>query len=215
MLTRFAQLEPKSTIEARQRGKGLNKTEKVEFEALPGQISALDARLKLLRESFKADAVLRFDDGTGTFTKGYMIGAMVCVCLCNGKDGKKLAACSGLAPGGFAKAVESAGFECASSLVGSGSKEEPWMCAAKQIMQKHEGHKPAQLIERWFSPVVEGFRPNRGVKITFQVRMEEPVTKTLSEPETRTQEFKSGENVPSCAKCQENLPGMYCRTNCG
>jgi len=35
--TRLKQLEPKSTLEARQKGKGLNKAEKAEFEALPGE----------------------------------------------------------------------------------------------------------------------------------------------------------------------------------
>jgi hypothetical protein len=120
-----------------------------------------------------------------------------------------------LAPPGFKKAVLSAGFECASPLVDSGTEQEEWMCAAKQIMQRHEGHKPKQLIERLFYPMVEGFKPGKGPKITFQVRIEDPVEKTLSEPEERTQEFKSGENVPSCSKCQENLPNMYCKTNCG
>lgn len=88
------------------------------------------------------------------------------------------------------------------------------MCAAKQIMQKHEGHKPRQLIERLFYPMIGGFKPSKGPKITSYVRIEDPVTKELAKPKEHTQEFKSGENVPSCSKCQENLSGMYCKTNC-
>ncbi len=205
---RLKQLEFKE--QNKHQGKGPNPTERAELAALPGEISALETKIAALEQFFKTNAVLRLEGRTSTYTKGYMIGVMVCVCT-----GKKLAACSGLAPAGFAKAVLSAGFECASPLVDSGAAQEDWMCAAKQIMQKHAGHKPKHLIERLFYPMVEGFKASKGPEITFHVRIEDPVTKTLSEPQERTQEFKNGDTVPSCSKCQENLPSMYCKTNCG
>ena len=87
---------------AKHLGKGLNSDQKAEITKLQGELAATKAELNPLKSFFKNDAVLRFNSKYDTFTKGYMIGVMICVC-----QGKKLAACSGLAPGGFKKAVES------------------------------------------------------------------------------------------------------------
>jgi len=168
----------------------------------------LDKQINTLDEVFRQKAVLRRSGENLTYTKGYMIGAMICLCT-----GKKLAACSGHAPPGFLNAVESVGFECASPLVDSGAKREDWNCAAKQIMEAHGSHKPRQLIERLFYPTIEGLKPDRGPRVKFRVRIEDLDTKMLSEPEEREQTFGNGENVPSCSSCQENLPAMYCETN--
>lgn len=205
----FSQLEEKNTEENRRMGRGLNSKQREELVALSVEISALGAQVDALDAFLDENAVLRYALGTGSYTKGYMIGAMVCTC-----KGRKLAACSGQAPPGFMKAVQSAGFECASPLVGPESEKKVWDCSAKQIMEKHGGHKPRQLIERLFYPAIEGLKPDRGPRVKFKVRLEDLATKKLSEPEEREQAFNNGENVPSCTNCQEKLPAMYCNTSC-
>jgi len=98
-----------------------------------------------------------------------------------------------------------------------------WACAVKQIMEKHGGHKPKQLIERWFSPVVKGLKHPKALSITrrsptivFEALVEDPQTKKLTlEKEYTKNDFKTGENVPSCSKCQQWLAEMYCDTRCG
>lgn len=205
----LGQLEDKNTEENRRMGRGLNSKQREELSALPVEISALGEQIDALDAFLKANAVLRYAPGGGSYTKGYMIGAMVCTC-----KGRKLAACSGQAPPGFMKAVRSVGFECASPPVGPESEKKIWDCAAKQIMEKHGGHKPRQLIERLFYPAIEGFKPDRGPRIKFKVRIESLDTKKLSEPKEREQAFNNGEDVPSCATCQEKLPAMYCNTSC-
>jgi hypothetical protein len=189
---------------------GLTATEKLELEGLQVEITALNARATALEGFFTANALLRWDARNKTYSRGYMVGVLVCVCL-----GKKLAACSGKAPPAFTRSVVAAGFQCASPPVGSPSAgdDEGWACAAKQIMQRVQGHKPRELIERWFSPMVKGLKASSGPQITFSVLIEDPSTKALT-VETRTQRFKTGQNVPSCNKCQVGLPAIYCDTQC-
>ncbi|WP_426755624.1 PAAR-like domain-containing protein [Myxococcus sp. Y35] len=206
---RLKQLEKKNTDENRRSGKGPNASERAELARLPDELSALRAQIALLRDFFNSSAVLRYSPNTYSYSKGYMIGVMICTC-----GGKELAACSGHAPAGFEAAVESSGFICASPAVGSEAKPEDWDCAAKQIMEKCGSHRPKQLLERLFYPAVEGLKPDRGPKIKFKVRIEDLDTKTLSEPEEREQTFKNGEDVPSCLNCQEKLPAMYCKKDC-
>lgn len=203
------QLEDKDTDEQRRQGKGPNPSQRAELARLPSEIATLRTKTQSLRTSFKANAILRFSRTSGTFTKGYMIGVMVCACR-----GKKLAACSGHAPAGFKAAVDAAGFICASPPVGIEAKQDDWDCAAKQIMERHGGHRPHQLIERLFYPPVEGLRTDRGPRVRFKVQIEELATQRLSEPEEREQTFSNGDDVPSCLNCQQKLPAMYCRTSC-
>ncbi|QRK08423.1 DUF4150 domain-containing protein [Archangium violaceum] len=205
----LGQLEDRNTEENRRKGKGLNPKQREELAALPGEIAALGEQIDALDGFFKANAVLRHDSNTNSHTKGYMIGAMVCVC-----KKTKLVACSGHAPPGFLEATKDTGFECVNSPVGSGAPEEKWMCAAKQIIQNHGGHKPRQLIERLFYPAVESIKPDRGPRIKFNVRVEDLNTKKLSEPEECEQVFKNGEDVPSYSECQAKLPAMYCKAHC-
>ncbi|WNZ61751.1 DUF4150 domain-containing protein [Myxococcus sp. MxC21-1] len=207
---RLKQLEKKNTAENRRSGRGPNPSERAELARLPDELASLRARIATLEDYFQTSAVLRHGRNSGSYTKGYMIGVMVCIC----QKGKKLAASSGHAPPGFIKAVESVGFQCASPPVDSGAQQEVWDCAAKQIVERCEHHRPAQLIERLFYPTVEGFKPDRGPRVKFRVRMDDIDTEQLSESEEREQTFENGENVPSCSSCQENLPAMYCKKEC-
>ncbi|MBU8901085.1 DUF4150 domain-containing protein, partial [Corallococcus sp. M34] len=146
------QLEEKNTDEQRKLGKGPNPSQREELARLPSELASLRTRLAALEDYFQTSAVLRHSRSTGSYTKGYMIGVMVCIC----QRGKKLAASSGHAPPGLIKAVESVGFQCASPLVGTGAQQEAWDCAAKQIIEWCENHRPQQLIERLFYPAIEG-----------------------------------------------------------
>ncbi|WIG93585.1 PAAR-like domain-containing protein [Myxococcus sp. SDU36] len=207
--SRLQELKTLNTEERRRAGKGLKADQRAELERLPDELAMLSAQLAPLREFFSTNAVLRYSRSSGTHSKGYMIGVMVCAC-----NGKKLAACSGHAPPGFLAIVVTTGFECASPPVGLKSQQEDWDCAAKRIMERHGGHKPRQLIERLFYPVVEGVKPDRGPRVRFWVRIEELDAMKFSAPEEREQIFKNGESVPSCSECQQKLPAMYCKASC-
>jgi hypothetical protein len=198
-------------LQLKREKRGLPLAEKHELAALPGEISELEANIEALDCFFETNAVLRWDNVNNTFFRGYMLGVMLCVC-----KSKKLAACSGNAPPALESSLSSAGFECASPPVvhRDSSETDEWPCAARQIMERIRGHRPKQLIERWFSPVVKGLKPGKGPQISFQALVEDPVTKMLT-VEERTQRFKTGENVPSCSKCQERLAALYCDTKCG
>ncbi|WP_342376228.1 DUF4150 domain-containing protein [Myxococcus stipitatus] len=192
------------------------------------EIKALSARVRALESFFKANALLRLDRDYGTYSKGYMVGVMVCLC-----KGKRLGACSGAAPPCFKAIISSAGFECASPAVGTtgstartgggSDAKATWACAAKQIMEKHGGHKPHELIERWFSPMVKGLKHPKGnaitqrsPKIVFEALVEHPQTKVVTREAAYVKDdFKTGDNVPSCSKCQNWLAEMYCDTKCG
>ncbi|WP_141621416.1 PAAR-like domain-containing protein [Myxococcus sp. AB036A] len=207
--SRLQELVTLNTEERRRAGKGLKAEQRTELERLPGELSTLRAQLAPLGDFFKRHAVLRYSRGSGTHSKGYMIGAMVCTCT-----GKKLVACSGHAPPGFLAIVISTGFECVSPPVGSKAKQEDWDCAARRIMENHGGHKPKQLIERLFYPAVEGIKPDRGPRVKFWVRIEGLDDGNSSVPEEREQIFSNGESVPSCSECQQKLPAMYCKASC-
>lgn len=83
------------------------------------------------------------------------------------------------------------------------------MCAAKQIMEKLGGHKPVQMIERLFMPTVRGLKPTKGPSISFWLRELDGTVRKVE------QRFQSGDDVPSCDKCQQALPAMYCKNDCG
>lgn len=209
-------------IELKRRQRSLGAIEQAELQQLAAEIPTLDAHLEGLVTSLKASAVLRWERDKGTFSKGYMVGVMVCLC-----KGKKLVACSGPAPPAFRSTVSSAGFECASPPVSDETKgtQDPWQCAAKQIMDKLGGHRPEQLIERWFSPFVKGLKPLKepkpdekpyaGPNITYDALIEDPQTKNLVVKKISNDKWKTGQNVPSCSKCQEKLAALYCDTQCG
>jgi len=207
---RLKQLEEKNSDENRKNGKGPNPSERAELAKLPSELLNLRTQISSLRDFFQSKAVLRYSRTSNSYTKGYMIGVMVCAC----KKGEKLAACSGHAPPGFLEAVKSVGFKCVSPPIGSEAMKDAWDCAAKQIIEKCGNHRPKQLIERLFYPTIEGLRPERGPRIKFNVRIEDLDTKKFSEPEEREQTFNNGENVPSCSDCQEKLPAMYCEKHC-
>jgi hypothetical protein len=224
-------------LQALQRTTGLTTAQQQTLAALPSQISVLEANVRAFEPYFNTSALLRWDEDYGTYSKGYMFGVMVCVC-----KNEKLAACSGKAPPELVSVVSEAGFACASPPVpvkstnsanqnkstnsanqnkGTIDPKAGWECAAKQIMEKSK-HKPKQLIERWFSPMVKGLKHLRGLPvtrrsptITFEALVEHPQTKTLTLEKAHTKgDFKTGENVPSCSKCQQWLAEMYCNNTC-
>lgn len=188
---------------------GLSPAEVLELTALNLKESTQALQVQSFDAFFRTNAILRWEDNTGTYSKPYMIGVMICACT-----GKKLAACSGEAPPAFGRVVAQANFVCASPSIGTNSGGHgPWQCAAKQIMDRAQGHKPKELIERWFAPVVKGVKASKSPKLEFDVLIEDPKTKALS-IRKETLYPKSGGNAPSCDKCQNNLPALYCRNKC-
>jgi len=193
------------------KGQKLTADEATEHAGLEVALRALDAEIQALEAFFQGSAVLRWDENNNTYSKGYMIGVMICVCESRSSSGKKLAACSSKAPPGFVAAVASIGYELASSpavpRTDPRAKPEEWECAAKQLMEKAQGHKPAQMIESLFMPAIGGLKLAKGPPVTFDLT-ESGVTRKV------TLRFKNGEDVPSCDKCQKRLPALYCKNTC-
>lgn len=187
-------------------------------EALEAQRDAINAKLAGIH-------LLPFDDNTVTYSKGYMLGILVCEC------GREYVACSGKATPGFTKAVgDSASILCPmhdSGAVTNGAGKLPpasqakydalvqgtvkkgskWECAAPKCIQKcnGDGHKPVVLTETYFSPLA-----GDSVKVTYS-ETKPDATGTLV-TQMVTKEFGSGDSVPSCDRCQVLLPGMTCDT---
>lgn len=147
--------------------------------------------------------VLRKDDSTGTYTMGYMIGALVCRCP---SKPKKLAASSTVPTPGFRTAVSNAGFTLVSAFTMSDRQaarvaklNRKWTCAAPKLLQAGgaNGHKVASISERWYSPM-----GSPTSLISFQ-----------KDGQSVKQVFESGETVPSCELCQELVPEMVCDNN--
>ncbi len=178
-----------------------------EIAGYEAELVGLNAEEATLEAFFAAGAVLRWDKGKRTYSKGYMVGVGICRC-----DGKKLAACSSRAPPGFAAAVGRIGYELASppAVPRTDPQAEPsgWMCAAKQIMEKLAGHKPVQLIESPFLPAVPGLAASKGPTIEIQVTMLDGSVKPVEK------EYKTGDETPSCDKCQAHLSAIYCKNEC-
>jgi hypothetical protein len=189
------------------------------LKAVMAELEPFDERLELLKAERKqrSDSFLRqmnaenaklagthvlvLDSGTKTFTKGYMMGALVCKCPSNPK---KLAACSGPATPGFKAAVAEAGFTLVEAFgMTPGQQEqvakmdrESWDCAAPKLLQAGgaNGHKVMSISEKWYSPVM-----------TSTVTVEYACDGIRIE-----QIFESGETVPSCSACQALTPEMLC-----
>ena len=197
-------------LEAAGRRHGLPLADQGQLAQLASELAGLETRRRALHAFFAEDALWRWDRKSNTDCRGCMAGVLVCKC-----KAKRLGAGSGKAPPAFVKIVGASGMHCASPPVSAGpTAPEGWACAAKHLIEKVNGHKPVQLIERWFAPIVRGLRFTRGPRITFWVLVEDPVT-TIRSVEIRTQRFAPAENVPSCDKCQANLPEMFCDTQCG
>lgn len=147
--------------------------------------------------------VLDDDDNTGTYTKGYMIGALVCRCP---SEPNKLAAASNKPTPGFRDAVKRAKFTLVTSFTLSARQAgivaelgREWTCAAPKLLQSGgaNGHKVKSISERWYSPM-----GGPTSLISF-----------LKNGEKVAQRFESGETVPSCEVCQELVPEMVCDNN--
>lgn len=170
------------------------------------------AQANALEAALEPRAVLRHDANTLTFSRGYMVGVLIC------KGGaKKLVACSGKPTPGFRDAVKASGF----ILVGNGARTAAqraedqdsgtWECAARQLFENIDGHEPGQMTERWFAPHVRGVvsaAETPRVKVEFNVKGIDKVTRR------KTQAFKYGQSVPSCSKCQKRLPKKVCGNEC-
>lgn len=165
------------------------------------KVAEVTAQMKAINDGLKGQNVLRMDDKSGTYTQGYMVGALVCKC-----GAKKLAACSGDKTPGFESAVSDIGFTIvdvfapsprqSGAVAAAGRKK--WDCAAPKLIQKAEGHKAASISEKWFSPY--------GDTVTVKyMRAEVPDKFVLT-----TDTFSSGVTVPSCETCQQLLPEMMC-----
>jgi hypothetical protein len=187
---------------------------KAEIKKIRADSTAANAERRARMTTINAEIlampnVLIFDDGSKTYTKGYMVG--VCICKCAGKPPKQIAGCSGTASPGFTAAVRATPFTSASSftmsenqlakVTGMIARKErgAWECAAPKLMQAGgvDGHKVKTLSERWYAPA--------GGMVSVSYSRTEGKT-TIAGPET----FAHGESVPSCEACQVLVPEMLC-----
>lgn len=76
-----------------------------------------------------------------------------------------------------------------------------WECAAPKLIQacQASGHKPGQLTEMWFGPIVVGDWVGPSVKYRRNKRRVKG-------------DFSHRQTVPSCARCQILLPPLMCNT---
>lgn len=174
--------------------------------------SGQTAQAAILFAALSPLAVLNYNRKTETFSRGYMVGTLICKC-----GSKALVACSGQTPPpGFANVAAASGF----TLVHAGSRSPAqraedegvnWECAARHLIENLGGHEPHIMTERWFSPHIKGVvtaDKTPRVAVTFAVKGVDKVTRKV------TQSFKYGESVPSCSKCQERLPKKACGNKC-
>jgi hypothetical protein len=165
-----------------------------------------------LEADLGARAVLKLTGRGGTFSRGYMVGVVVCKC-----GAKKLAAMSGALPTpGFATVAANAGFTVVSSATRPppGPDENPmagWQCAARQLFGSLDSHEPTQMCERWFAPHIRGLSTADStprVTVVYWIQRLTRGTRMVGH------QFKYGQTVPSCSKCQANLPRMVCNNKC-
>lgn len=165
-----------------------------------------------VRAALQPTAVLRYDRlGTGTFTRGYMVGVLICKC-----GAKKLVSCSGGATPGFLAAVGQTEFTYVGGARSAAQAAEDadaptWECAARHLFENLDGHEPKTMTERWFSPHIAGvirWHETPRVAIEFTVKGIDKVNRQV------TQNFRYGQSVPSCGKCQARLPKKVCGNEC-
>ncbi|WP_437939169.1 PAAR-like domain-containing protein [Sorangium sp. So ce341] len=185
--------------------------------AKEGEIKALRREMDVATQAFTQELrkindelgamrpVLGASEGTGTYTKPYMIGACICKCA---QNPKRLAAASGEVTPGFSDAVDATGtFTLVDGFTQSERQKSAletmnrnvWDCAAPKLLQAGGagGHKVKTMSEKWYSPL------GKAVKVTY--------TKTKDGESSRgLEKFQHGESVPSCETCQELVPEMLC-----
>jgi hypothetical protein len=160
-------------------------------------------------------AVLRFDEYGGSFTRGYMVGALVCACL---KNKKCLITTSGSSPPGFVASTKGTGFTFVgntflptNSQLLQVQKISPgryvWSCAAPKLIDAAAGHKPSQMSEIMYNP------RGGGPTINFRLITKDKEGKVIKD-ERKKKSFKANEKIPSCEICQELLPAMLCKATC-
>ncbi|KYF77333.1 hypothetical protein BE20_55785 [Sorangium cellulosum] len=185
--------------------------------AKEGEIKALRREMDVATQAFTQELreindelgamrpVLGASEGTGTYTKPYMIGACICKCA---QNPKRLAAASGEVTPGFSDAVDATGtFTLVDGFTQSERQKSAletmnrnvWDCAAPKLLKAGGagGHKVKTMSEKWYSPL------GKAVKVTY--------TKTKDGESSRgLEKFQHGESVPSCETCQELVPEMLC-----
>jgi hypothetical protein len=180
------------------------------------QLARVVSERNILMGYLQSEAVLRFDPfETASFTRGYMVGSLVCAC----RTAKKcLVTTSGSSPPGFVKATKGTGF----TFVGNTFQPTPaqlrvvaavnpgrevWSCAAPKLIDAADGHQASQMLEMMYAP------RGPGPKVTFKVRTLDAAGRE-KKVEEMTKRFKGGDKVPSCEICQKLLPGMVCKAKC-
>ncbi|WP_437318427.1 PAAR-like domain-containing protein [Sorangium sp. So ce385] len=179
--------------------KAIRRDMDVATQAFTQELRAINDELGAMRP------VLGASEGTGTYTKPYMIGACICKCV---QNPKRLAAASGEVTPGFRDAVDATGtFALVDGFTQSERQKSAletmnrnvWDCAAPKLLQAGGagGHKVKTLSEKWYSPL------GKAVKVTY--------TKTKDGESSRgLEKFQHGESVPSCETCQQLTPEMLC-----
>ncbi|WP_163866059.1 DUF4150 domain-containing protein [Myxococcus eversor] len=173
---------------------------------------ALTREMNVLKSQLESmPPLLRWHEDEKNYTKGYMIGVLLCRCA-----KKALIAISGsdVTPG-FRQVMQqtihaahgTSSFELVESFQMSDHQEQVidgrernWECAAPKLIQAGgaAGHKARTMSERWFSPMGTS---------TSAIQYSHTDVKGTA-PKSR--EFGHGETVVSCKECQELLPEMLC-----
>jgi hypothetical protein len=165
-----------------------------------------------LKSELSAIAVLKYSRETCSFTRGYMVGALICKC-----GTKRLVACSGRFPTrGFRRVASESGFTLVDSSTRSAAQAEEdddtgWECAARHLFENLNGHEPAQMTERWFAPHI---RTVIGPAETPRVMVEFKLKGLDKVPRRVVHTFRHGQSVPSCDKCQSRLAKKACGNEC-
>ena len=193
-------------------------------EAARARVAACQAEITAINARLAPIHVLRLDrDESKTYTLGFMLGTLRCKC-----GTREFVAMSGAATPGFRAAAESSGAtlvpavgldldNLANSLCPLPPADaqryrdrvervvpspQRWECAAPKLIQacQASGHKPGQLTEMFFGPIVVSGRA-QGPTVSYR-RNKSPTT----------EKFTHRQTVPSCARCQVLLPPLMCNT---
>lgn len=198
--------------------------------AVDTAIAAATAAFQAANAQLAGTHLLVMDEGTDTYTQGYMIG--VCICQC---AARAVAACSASeTPPGFRDAVGRCGLQLAENMPALSATQSAnltrvgrgptWSCAAPKLINALEGHKPRTLTEMFYQQggganVEYNYVDKRGTARSVTRSGAFPRRQGVNVRYRRTQDgdttfvqenFGSGETAPSCDRCKVNLPEMLC-----
>ena len=149
-----------------------------------------DAAMKAINAALEPIHVLRLDDSTGTYTLGYMVGAMrASAARRNWRrvQERRLRASRpqwGKSPSLRCRHSRKRHDQTAAAAAAGRKK---WDCVAPKMVGNLEGHRAGTMSEKFFSP--------RGGTVTV---------KYLKEMKIVTESFSTGATVPSCDTCQDS-----------